>query len=96
MSTHHYHITVTEQTVEQTAEQNDPIAFDVKSHDDLEEIIQRVAQLNVFTPDDVKVFAVSVKLFGGVLLQYKNHPLFAEFAPHFGEFMRHIKGKSKR
>jgi len=29
------------------------------------------------------------------MLEHRNHPLFAEFAQHFGQFMRSLKGRIK-
>ena len=28
-----------------------------------------------------------------VMLEQRNHPLFAEFAPHFRDFMKHMKSQ---
>ena len=38
-------------------------------------------------------FAVGLKLMGEVMLENKEHPLFAELKPHFMEMMKVIKGK---
>lgn len=91
MSLHQYHITVSENN----PTENETIEFDLDSHDDLHEIIERAIQLNAFDQVQTKAFAIGIKLLGSVLLQNKNHPLLAEFTLHFGELMRTIKGKSK-
>ena len=34
---------------------------------------------------------VRLKLFGEVMLENRGHPLFAEFMPQFGDFMKKLK-----
>ena len=38
-----------------------------------------------------KSFAVGLKLFSEVMLEHKNFPLFKDFMPHFGQFMKALK-----
>ena len=38
-------------------------------------------------------FAVGLKLMGEVMLENKEHPLFAELKPHFMEIMKAVKWK---
>ena len=38
-----------------------------------------------------KSFAVGLKLFSEVMLEHKNLPLFKDFMPHFGQFMKALK-----
>ena len=44
-----------------------------------------------FDPDTAAALAIGLKLFGEVMLTHKEHPLFAELAPHFGAFMKRLK-----
>lgn len=36
-------------------------------------------------------FALGIKLFSEVMLRFKEHPLFEELRPAFGQFMRKLK-----
>lgn len=36
-------------------------------------------------------FAIGIKMFGEVVLKNKNNPLFEEFFPAFGDFMKKLK-----
>jgi hypothetical protein len=89
---HLYAVDVTElsRNGESGAPEN-PIKFEFASHDDLGEIIARVQQKQLFPEEQTKVFCVGMKLFASVLLENRSHPLFAEFAIHFGEFMEKLK-----
>lgn len=97
MKQHHYQITVQETPASQVGHPiNDaPIRFEAASHDDLHDIVARAKALGAFDDEDATAFAIGLKLFGGVMLEHRGHPLFAEFAPHFGQFMRSLKGKSR-
>lgn len=67
------------------------LQFEFMSHDDLLEIIAKVRQKQLFSEEQTNAFCVGMKLFSSVLLENRNHPLFAEFVPHFGEFMKKLK-----
>jgi hypothetical protein len=89
---HLYAIEVTElpQNGESSAPEN-RLQFEFLSHDDLLEITAKVQQKQLFSEEQAKLFCVGIKLFSSVLLENRKHPLFAEFAPHFGEFMKKLK-----
>ena len=42
-----------------------------------------------------KSFAVGLKLFSEVMLEHRDHPLFQEFLPQFGQFMKNLKQQVK-
>lgn len=87
-----YLIRVTENAVEidQTVGEK-AVDIHFSSHDDLLEIIDKISQKKLFGENDCKVFAVGLKMFASVMLDHRKHPLFADFAPHFGEFMKKLK-----
>ena len=89
---HEYLITVTENVVENDHSIGEK-AIDIhfSSHDDLLEIIDKLSQKKLFGENDCKMFAVGLKMFASVMLDHRKHPLFADFAPHFGEFMKRLK-----
>ncbi|RAI43154.1 DUF3861 family protein [Rhodoplanes roseus] len=67
------------------------IAFEVESHDDLNAIVAKMTERKIFDEAETKAFCVGLKLLGGVLLQHRADPLFADFAPAFGAFMKTLK-----
>jgi hypothetical protein len=67
------------------------LRFDFLSHDDLMEIVAKLQQKQIFSEQQTQTFCVGLKLFSSVLLEHRNDPLFADFAPHFGEFMKKLK-----
>jgi hypothetical protein len=95
MKQHRYHISVKEiaDTPGQTPGKAQPIEFAAASHDDLHEIVARTRELGIFDDESATAFAIGLKLFGNVMLTHRDHPLFAEFAPRFGEFMRTLKSQ---
>jgi hypothetical protein len=68
-----------------------PLQFEVGNHDDILAMVDRARERGQFPPDTAAAFAVGLKLFSEVMLENRSHPLFAEFAPHFGEFMKNLK-----
>ncbi|MDP5893513.1 DUF3861 domain-containing protein [Pseudomonas aeruginosa] len=97
MKQHHYQITVQEVPAAESgpAVNDAPIRFEAASHDDLHDIVARAKALGTFDDEAATAFAIGLKLFGGVMLEHRDHPLLAEFAPHFGQFMRSLKGKGR-
>jgi len=67
------------------------LGFKFQSHDDLLEIVAKVGEKQLFSEEQTKAFCVGLKLFSGVMLENRSNPLFAEFSPHFGEFMKKLK-----
>ena len=69
----------------------EPLCLTVGQHDDLATIVARARQRGDLPADDAAAFAIGLKLFGGVMLQHRHLPLFAQFAPHFKAFMQMLK-----
>ena len=86
-------------TLEHTADQDgqpvadEPLVFQAPNHDNIFDIVKMTEQREGFTPEMAQRFAVGLKLMGEVMLENKEHPLFAELRPHFMEMMKVIKGK---
>lgn len=68
-----------------------PLRFEVGNHDDVFAIVERMRTRNDLAPDAATALAVGLKLFSEVMLEHRGHPLFAEFAPHFRDFMKTLK-----
>ncbi len=71
------------------------IVFDFECHDDLKQILDRVGVIEGLDQQQTQSFAIGLKLLGEVMLENRNHPLFAEFSPHFGQFMKKLKQSKK-
>ena len=67
------------------------LRFEARNHDDILSIVERMRQRGEFPSDTAAAFAVGLKLFGEVMLENKENPLFVAFRPHFAEFMKHLK-----
>jgi hypothetical protein len=85
-------------TVEQVADNqgnsgtHPPITFTADNHDNILAIVERIQARGQFSPESAAAFAVGLKLFGEVMLEHRNDPLFADFQPHFKDFMKVLKG----
>jgi uncharacterized protein YfkK (UPF0435 family) len=69
----------------------DPLVFEARNHDDLFDIVRKIQGRNQFSQDEAAAFAIGLKLFSEVMLHNKDHALFREFLPQFGEFMKNLK-----
>jgi hypothetical protein len=93
MKQHRYRI-----TVEHLADQNGapsthaaPLQFEAGNHDDILAVVERIRSRGDLPAESATAFAVGLKLFGEVMLENRQHPLFADFLPQFGQFMKQLK-----
>ncbi|MEG0483277.1 MAG: DUF3861 domain-containing protein [Acinetobacter sp.] len=98
MKQHQYHVTVQHLADAQGAPSTytSKIEFDVGNHDDIFVVLERLQQAELFDEQTTKSFAVGLKLFGEVMLENKNHELFKDFLPQFGQFMKQLKQQAKK
>ncbi|KAF1712292.1 hypothetical protein CSC70_01855 [Pseudoxanthomonas kalamensis DSM 18571] len=69
-----------------------PLQFEVGNHDDLFKIVDILRQRELFPATaTADAFAIGLKLFGEVMLENRDHPLFAELRPQFVAFMKKLK-----
>ena len=68
-----------------------PLVFEARNHDDIQAVVEKVSAKQHFDEQTSVAFAVGLKLFSEVMLENRKSALFAEFAPHFGEFMKKLK-----
>ena len=68
-----------------------PLQIDVKNHDDLFAIIEKVKTTGLFDADEATAFAIGLKLFREVMLHHRDSPIFKDLDPHFSEFMKAFK-----
>lgn len=68
-----------------------PLQFEVKNHDDLYAIVEKVKAKGLFDADESTAFAIGLKLFREVMLQHRDIEVLKELDPHFSEFMKAFK-----
>ena len=93
MRNHLYRITVEKMTADHASEGTTPLSlqFNVEAHDEILALVERSRQRGDFDADTAAAFTVGLKLLGEVMLKNRNHPLFEEFGPQFGQFMKRLK-----
>lgn len=92
MKQHRYRVTLEHLTDAASAgSSHEPLQFEVGNHDDIIAIVRRMRSRGDFDEQSATSFAVGLKLFSEVMLEQKDHPLFAAFKPHFQQFMKELK-----
>lgn len=91
MRNHQYTITVENEATNET-DVRQRLQFRVEAHDEILALVERSRQRGDFDADTAAAFTVGLKLLGEVMLKNRSHPLFEEFGPQFGQFMKRLKG----
>lgn len=68
-----------------------PLQVDVRNHDDLHAIVEKVQAKGLFDADTATAFAIGLKLFREVMLQHRDLEMFQALDPQFSEFMKAFK-----
>lgn len=77
------------------AKLSDPIIVEFDNHDEIFKIIEIMSEKNLFEEKNHSIeFAIGLKMFSEVMLKNKNLPLFEDFYPAFGDFMKKLKSKN--
>ena len=90
---HSYRVTLQRQSADLPAGQDGSLSFVVTNHDELFQLMKRVASRGILPEGEVAEFTTGVKLFGEIMLRHRDEPLFAELVPHFGAFMKRLKAQ---
>ena len=69
----------------------DTLSFNTYNHDDIFNVLQVIQNSQMLNDEAAKSFTIGLKLFSEVMLEHKNLPLFKDFMPHFGQFMKTLK-----
>tara|TARA_R110002050_G_scaffold171113_3_gene303158 strand:- start:969 stop:1268 length:300 start_codon:yes stop_codon:yes gene_type:complete len=78
--------------INEDAQKSNPLILEFENHDEIFKIIEIMREKNLFEEKNHSIeFAIGLKMFGEVILKNKNNPLFKEFFPAFGEFMKRLK-----
>ncbi|MBQ1494340.1 MAG: DUF3861 domain-containing protein [Acinetobacter sp.] len=98
MKQHQYHVTVQhlKDAKGEVSTYAERLEFYTGNHDDIFEIVERLKQAELFNDQTTTSFAVGLKLFSEVMLENRDHPLFEEFFPQFGQFMKNLKQQVKK
>lgn len=93
MKQHQYEITVKHlaDAQGQPSTYTEVLRFKTGNHDDIFKIVGVIQNSQLLEEDSAKAFAVGLKLFGEVMLENKDLPLFKEFMPDFVKFMKAMK-----
>jgi hypothetical protein len=89
---HSYRVTVQSLTPVPPADTAPSITFDVANHDEILGLAERIEARGILPQEEAAEFTVGLKLFSEVMLRHRRDPLFAELFPHFGAFMKRLKG----
>lgn len=97
MKQHEYEVTVKHLTDAQgnPSTYTEALQFKAYNHDDIFKVLGFIQSSHLLDEESTKAFAVGLKLFGEVLLENKERPLFKEFMPHFVQFMKNLKQTAK-
>ncbi len=91
---HTYEITVQPLDQDGGMAKTPPLTFRVTNHDDLLDIVSKTRARGVIPNDEAMEFAIGLKLFSEVMIRHRKLPLFEGLWPHFGDFMKRLKGSS--
>ena len=69
----------------------DILSFNSYNHDYIFNVLQVIQHSQRLDDEAAKSFTVGLKLFSEVMLEHKSLPLFKDFMPHFGQFMKALK-----
>lgn len=72
-------------------QQHDPLVFEANSHDEIIGIVGLARKSELMNEQNTTAFVVGQKLFGEIVMENRNSPLFKDFWPHFLEFMHKFK-----
>ena len=93
MKQHTYEVTLKHMTNAQgnPSTYTETLSFNSYNHDDIFKVLDVIQNSQMLNDEAAKSFAVGLKLFSEVMLEHKNLPLFKDFMPHFGQFMKTLK-----
>ncbi|MBD1577892.1 DUF3861 domain-containing protein [Vibrio sp. S11_S32] len=88
-----YRITIEEIGTEQESAQT--LQFEYQDREDLFMVVDKLKQGSGLEPETATKVGVALRLLGPVMMQNRKHSLFADFMPHFKNFMQNLKSTVK-
>ncbi|MGO4781335.1 DUF3861 domain-containing protein, partial [Lysobacter sp. 2RAB21] len=70
------------------------VDFEVDHRDELFAIVDKVRRSSGYADDEAAALAVGLKLLGGVMLDHRNDPLFADVQPALRAFIGNLKART--
>lgn len=71
------------------------LMFEVKNHDDILAIVDRLKLGRVVPAEEAEEFAVGLKLFSEVVIRHRDEPLFSEIFGDIGKFIKRLKAEAR-
>ncbi|ARD22919.1 DUF3861 domain-containing protein [Shewanella japonica] len=92
---HQYRITIEEINLadNQTGQTLD---FEFQDREDVLNVVEKLQKGSGLEPQEATKVALGLRLLGPIMMQNRKHQLFAEFMPHFKNFMHHLKSTVKQ
>ena len=89
-----YKIQLQELELKDGTQSGKTIEFEFENHDNILNLIEQTTNNKRFESESENTeFILGLKLFSEVMLRNRSNPLFEEFLPAFGVFMKKLKGK---
>ncbi|MDN2481301.1 DUF3861 domain-containing protein [Vibrio agarivorans] len=82
-----YTITIEEQNIDTPK----TLTFEMQDREDLLAIVETLNAKSGLAENEATRLAVALRLMGPVMMKDRKHPLFANFFPHFKDFMTNLK-----
>ncbi len=67
------------------------LQFEIEDREDIFSIIEKMKQSSGLDEQAATRLGVSIRLLGPLMMHNRKHPLFADFMPHFKNFMQNLK-----
>jgi len=92
--TNKYHLTLRQlQLANGKCEPHKQIELEMDNHDELFQIIDKLKAKDPFGDiEQVAQFAIGLKMFSGVMIKHRHHPLFKDLSTSYRLFMMKLKG----
>ncbi|QIA63461.1 DUF3861 family protein [Vibrio astriarenae] len=71
------------------------LTFEMQDRENLFAIVDALKGKSTLDENDATRLGVALRLLGPVMMKDRKHPLFADFFPHFKDFMTNLKSKVK-
>lgn len=88
-----YRITIEEINTEKTT--CNSLQFELQDRENLFNVVEHLQQGSGLEKPIATKVAVALRLLGPVMMANRKHALFADFMPHFKNFMLHLKSTVK-
>lgn len=90
----HYAVSV-EELGKQPDDARRTLTFEVKNHDDILAIVDRLRLGKAVPAEEAEELAVGFKLFSEVVIRHRNEPLFSEIFGDIGKFIKRLKTEAR-